>query len=881
MNGHTSTPRAETREIPASGTADADLVRRARDGDREAFVAIVGRHQAMVCGIALGILGDIAASEDAGQEAFITAWRHLDELKDPDRLRSWLGQIARNAALMELRRRRDSVSLSEDSERADTAPPPDQRAASDDERTLVQLHLNRLPEIYRLPLVLYYREEQSVRAVAEALGLSEDAVKQRLARGRDLLRDQLSGVIETVLIRTAPSAAFTVAVAVAIGVLAPPATMAAGAIAGASASGAGTTAPASLAGAGPGLPILGLMNLSKAALVTALVVTAVCIPIGRHLGHPAPHGSGPSHPSAADSATPAPLPADSAILAEWKRLHDEHGSGPESMPRLYQAIAELEDPLRKKGFHTALVFEWLRVDPDGGIAFFREGLGESEHRKLFFEEWLKSDPDAAIAALLAHPASLAVLAGDSLTLLGQKAPGRLAEVVAQLPKPNGYWDGRVHDAFAAAAEADLAAARAGAEGLAGPNRDQALTGIAQAWARNDLHAALDWARSLPEVGDRDELVRAALVGQAATDPVAALARVGEVPSGGRDDYFASTTGARVIRRAAETDFEATVAWLMANPGRIASGDLIGLAGAVTQKLNDDAVGFLSQALAEGSLNLMVPAVQSAVLNRASGQRPVIWQWLNSQTETESLKALRDTVLTSAAFQDSDLALRWASELPATRDGNQQAYEVAQSLLNGGHVMERFDDLVKQAPERMHHPLLQASFVFLNQETLGDPQTWVRRLEQLPEANRAPAIGSLSRAWASEQPEGAAAWAVTLPSGSPRSEAITTIGTGWAKSDAAAAAAWVSTLPEGGDRDAGAQAIVFGLADRHPEQAWAWATSIHDSDRRQIAAAHAIRAMAGRDPSQARQWIAEGPFTPEAREQLQATLFPSGTVPTPP
>lgn len=881
MNRHPSTSRTDPRTNRLSPTADADLVRRARNGDRDAFVAIVARYQAMVCGIALGILGDIAASEDAGQEAFIRAWRRLDELKDPERLRSWLGQIAKNAALMELRRRRDSVSLSAESERADTNPPPDQRAASDDERALVQLHLNRLPETYRLPLVLYYRDEQSVRAVAEALGLSEDAVKQRLARGRELLRDQLSGLIETVLIRTAPSAVFTVTVASAIGALAPPAAVAAGAFAGTSAAGTAATAPASTAGAGAGFSLLGFMNLTKATLGTALLVVAVCIPIGRHLGLPSSREGGAQLASTAGVATPESLPADSAILAEWKRLHDEYGSGPEAMPRLYQAIAELEDSLRREGFHTALIFEWLRVDPTGGLAFFRDRPHDWEHRRLFLEEWLKRDPEAAIAALLAHPASLELLARDSLTLIGQKAPGRLAEVVARLPEPDGFWDRRVHDAFAAAAVADRATTQAGAEGLTGPNRTQALTGVTQAWARTDLDAALAWARSQPEAGDRDELMRVALVGQAATDPVAALARVGEVPAGGRDDYFASTTGARVIQQAAETDFEATVAWLVANPGRSSSEDLIGLANVVTRKLNADTIGFLNQAVTEGSLNLLLPAVQSALLNQSSGQRPVIWEWLNSQGETDSLKTLREAVLMSEAFQDPDRAIGWVSDLPVTPAGDQQVDQVAQNLWNGGRMIERFDDLMNKAPERLHEPLLRASFRSLNQETLGDPQTWIRRLEQLPEANRGSAIGSLSRAWASELPEEAAAWAVTLPSGSLRFEAIAAIGTDWAKSDAASAASWVSTLPQGGDRDAGAQAIVFGMAERYPEQAWVWANSIHDPDRRQAAAAHAIRALAGRDPSQARRWIAEGPFTPEAREQLRATLVPSEVAPTPP
>src|SRR5438046_8791484 len=86
--------------------SDAELVRAARRGDKRAFVEIVARHQAMVCGIALGVLGDFAASEDAAQDAFLTAWRKIHELRVPERLRAWLGPIARNDALGRLSRQR-------------------------------------------------------------------------------------------------------------------------------------------------------------------------------------------------------------------------------------------------------------------------------------------------------------------------------------------------------------------------------------------------------------------------------------------------------------------------------------------------------------------------------------------------------------------------------------------------------------------------------------------------------------------------------------------------------------------------------------------------------------------------------------------------------
>src|SRR3989454_6751209 len=148
----------------SASMSDAELVHAARRGDKRAFVEIVARHQAMVCGIALGILGDFAASEDAGQEAFLTAWRKIHDLREPERLRGWLGQIARNAALGQLRRKRGHDVLEDGLAITDDSPQPDEAAASEEEAALVRETLAKLPETYRLPLILYYREGQSGRA---------------------------------------------------------------------------------------------------------------------------------------------------------------------------------------------------------------------------------------------------------------------------------------------------------------------------------------------------------------------------------------------------------------------------------------------------------------------------------------------------------------------------------------------------------------------------------------------------------------------------------------------------------------------------------------------------------------------------------------------
>jgi hypothetical protein len=158
----------------------------------------------------------------------------------------------------------------------DDSPLPDEVVANEEEAALVRESLAKLPENYRLPLVLFYREGQSVRAVAETLGISEDAVKQRLARGREMLRDRMSGLIETVLTRTGPTAVFTMTIAAAIGALATPAAVAGSVFAAASA--AASTSAASTTS------FVSAMSTSKTFLVTTALVAAVCIPVGYQIG---------------------------------------------------------------------------------------------------------------------------------------------------------------------------------------------------------------------------------------------------------------------------------------------------------------------------------------------------------------------------------------------------------------------------------------------------------------------------------------------------------------------------------------------------------------------------------------------------------------------
>lgn len=845
--------------------SDAELVHAARRGDKRAFVEIVARHQAMVCGVALGILGDFAASEDAGQEAFLTAWRKIHELREPEKLRPWLAQIARNAALGYLRRRRGHDVLDEDLALADESPAPDEAAANEEEAALVREALAKLPEAYRLPMILYYREGQSVHAVAEALGIGEDAVKQRLLRGRELLRQRMSFMIETVLTRTKPTAVFTMTIAVAIGALAAPAVIAGTVFAATTAS----TATASTSS------IFTAMSTSKTFLVTTALVAAACIPIGYHVRE----GAAPREDTnvvvevrgSTELAPPGSGPKfeNSALFAEWRELHEKYGTNAAAMPMIYKAIADMKDAFRRRAFRAALISEWVQVDPHGGLAFFTGKGPDANQRRQFFEEWMARDARGAVDALLASGPGWESMARDCLKEIARKAPSRVAEIAAGLPKSNNYWDTSVRDAFVILAESGMASARKAAERLTGVNREAALGGIAMVWAKSDFEGALAWAKKLPEGTDRDEVIRAALMGKAAIDPVGALQLVGLVPPGGRHAFSATTTGARVVSEAVKVDFDATVAFIAAHPGRFGRDDLEGLSRAVTERLNADAVAFLNRHAADGSLTVLTDVIGTAMLNNAAGQRSTVWEWLKTQPETAATKALRERVLNGAGYQDPALAMRLAEELPGTPEGDSQLQSIASGLLNGGYLLHRLDRLLEQAPERLRQKLIDSAFNYLRADTLDDPQRWIERLALLPEASRNNAIESIARAWGEQSAEEAFGWATSLAPGESRNGAVAAITTSWAKKDAHAAAEFVASLPAGADRDKSAGALVFAVADKFPREAWEWALSIGDEVERTRAAAEAAKKMAVRDPATARQWIENGPFPPEMKAKLQA------------
>jgi RNA polymerase sigma factor (sigma-70 family) len=200
--------------MPAS---DAELVAASLVGNREAFSQIVARYQTLICSLIYSNTGNLCQSEDVAQETFITAWKQLATLREPAKLRSWLCGIARNLTWDALKKEgREPSHAAEPLENIHESPAagplPHDFTISREEQAILWRSLERIPETYREPLILFYRENQSIETVAGNLELSEDAVKQRLSRGRKLLQEQVLAFVEGALGKTVPGREFTLGV---------------------------------------------------------------------------------------------------------------------------------------------------------------------------------------------------------------------------------------------------------------------------------------------------------------------------------------------------------------------------------------------------------------------------------------------------------------------------------------------------------------------------------------------------------------------------------------------------------------------------------------------------------------------------------------------
>ena len=186
-------PNDPTTTGGSAGQAEADedawLVGRARDGDLDAFAALVRRHRQRVYRIALRITGNPQDAEDVTQDVFVQVWATLAGFLGTARFSTWLYRMVVNRALT-VRQRRPPTAVLPDQDRPDPASTAEVVVAR--QRAEATAHaVASLPDDQRAVFVLHQMEGLSYAEVGAVLRLPEPTVRGRLARARRTLLDQL------------------------------------------------------------------------------------------------------------------------------------------------------------------------------------------------------------------------------------------------------------------------------------------------------------------------------------------------------------------------------------------------------------------------------------------------------------------------------------------------------------------------------------------------------------------------------------------------------------------------------------------------------------------------------------------------------------------
>jgi RNA polymerase sigma factor (sigma-70 family) len=249
---------------------EKNLIQDSLAGDSRSFERLVEKYQAMICAITFAATGRLETSEELAQETFLRAWKNLAQLKEIDKFRFWLCSIARNLLRTYYQQKQsEKVSICDTNTLETLATQyvqsPEDTLISQEEEMILSQALMQIPEEYREPLVLYYRQQQSTKEVAESLDLNEATVRTRLSRGRQMLKDQVATMVERTLEKTGPSKKFTKAVMVSIG-----AGLAAGTAATAGVAAAGAAASVSTTATG----ILTATVVKATAIAAAVILTA-------------------------------------------------------------------------------------------------------------------------------------------------------------------------------------------------------------------------------------------------------------------------------------------------------------------------------------------------------------------------------------------------------------------------------------------------------------------------------------------------------------------------------------------------------------------------------------------------------------------------------
>jgi RNA polymerase sigma-70 factor (ECF subfamily) len=176
--------------------SDADLAQRAARGDSDAYGELVNRHAAAARRLARTVLQNAEDADDAAQEGFLLAWRHIARYDPARPFAPWLMRIVMNAAADLRRKRRVRATEEIPVSAVSNAASPEEETDRTLFRSQLQAALAELPERQRIAVVLFDAEGYAHADIASLLGVPEGTVRSDVFHARRALRQALAAFKE-------------------------------------------------------------------------------------------------------------------------------------------------------------------------------------------------------------------------------------------------------------------------------------------------------------------------------------------------------------------------------------------------------------------------------------------------------------------------------------------------------------------------------------------------------------------------------------------------------------------------------------------------------------------------------------------------------------
>ncbi len=171
---------------------DYELIQLCLKGNQDGFTELVTRYKSLVYSVILRMINDHEEANDLAQEVFIKVYKNLDKYSPEYKFSTWIMRITTNLVIDYRRKKKQETISMEDMEvEIASAHTPENSYIQKEQENIVNSAINSLPDMYKVPIVLYHHQGLSYQEIGEIIGEPLSKVKNRIFRGRKMLKESL------------------------------------------------------------------------------------------------------------------------------------------------------------------------------------------------------------------------------------------------------------------------------------------------------------------------------------------------------------------------------------------------------------------------------------------------------------------------------------------------------------------------------------------------------------------------------------------------------------------------------------------------------------------------------------------------------------------